>query len=143
MKKTRIVLLFFVLILITGCGANNIDYGTDPINLYDQLAQEQVRVLSKEESSYLRSVWQEADWKSGNTKTDYDYVFNLGDFRLRYLSDNGRFNDVTHNRTCEVTKEQRDYINSIIFGYSSNLSNLKEAGKLFVAHSVTAPEPIK
>ena len=112
MKKTYIFLLLLVLLILPACG--NVDYGTEPVKLFDVSVKGEFRELSEEESSYLRSVWKEADWESGNTKTIYDYVFKLDGFSLRYTSDSGLFNDVTNNRHYKVTKEQRDYINLAI-----------------------------
>jgi hypothetical protein len=118
MKKTYIFLLLLVLLIMPACG--KVDYGTEPVKLFDVSVKGEFRELSEEESSYLRSVWKEADWESGNTKTIYDYVFKLEEFSIRYTSEQGLFNDVTHHRHYKVTEEQRDYINSVICSQGEN-----------------------
>lgn len=105
-------LILAMFMALVGCSKK---YESSKLSLYDK-EQMSFFELTDEQSTEILTLWNEAKWERGLTKTAWQYEFVLDDGNaIRYSSIvPGRFSDVDGKRTVELTKEQTLYVNSII-----------------------------
>ncbi len=70
--------------------------------------------MSKEQAEFIIEIWNESAWKNDVTEIEYDYVFRDENIIVKYLYDEGIFNDVTNNKHVVLSNEIREQVNNTI-----------------------------
>ena len=114
-KKILLFLLIFSLLVISGCnteGEN--DESLSNMKLVYRSKPETEITLTNEQASYMVSIWENGEWGNDNLKISCPYYFTFYEQEITYSSEMGVFNDWVNNRFLQISKEERDYINSFI-----------------------------
>ena len=112
MKRTIIVFLAFVFLLLTATGC-----GKTYERPWDQFCFELDGgeiALSSKDVNYIIDIWNNGKWINSLSNCGYDFVFYTAKQEVGYQSSCGTFNDWTNQRSMTVTEEQRQKINSIL-----------------------------
>ena len=115
-KKILYCFLFFtVCIVLVGCNQKNKKYESSEISLYDKELKNTFELTDEQEEDMLK-LWNKSQWKHGLTLTACNYEFVLEDGTvISYLSIfPGMFIDLEGERYMKLTKDQTNYVNSII-----------------------------
>ena len=112
MKRTIIVFLAFVFLLLTatGCGKT---YERPWDQFCFELEGSEI-ALSSEDIDYILEILNNGQWINSLSNCGYEFVFYTAKQEVGYQSSCGTFNDWTNQRSMTVTEEQRQKINSIL-----------------------------
>lgn len=70
--------------------------------------------IAEDRAKFIIGVWENSEWETDITKTEYDYVFYGNGMAVRYSCDAGIFNDVTNNRHLVLSEGMRAEVNKRI-----------------------------
>ena len=74
--------------------------------------------LDQSDAEFLLSILNSEDWLEGAvTETMYDFTFYIQGVKLYYVSEMGRFNDVTNIRSGSLSDEDQETLNAILASY--------------------------
>ena len=113
MKRTIIIVLAFVILLLTatGCGKT---YELPWDQFCVKIEDHKEIVISTEDKDYIIDLLNKGKWVNDLVESAGDFVFYTKKQELHYSSMCGSFNDGANNRCLIVTEEQRQRINRIL-----------------------------